>query len=61
MNYCLLGFRPQVPQTHNRGVGQDAQNRLAAVLTTGALMNLSDDCWTPASSFANVAEVAINR
>jgi hypothetical protein len=24
-------------------------------------MNLSDDCWTPDTSFANVVEVAINR
>ena len=26
-----------------------------------ALVNVSDDCWTPANSFANVIEVAINR
>ena len=25
-----------------------------------ALMNVSDDCWTPENSFANVTEVAIN-
>lgn len=29
--------------------------------TAGALMNLSDDCWTATTSFANVVEVAINR
>ena len=45
----------------HRSLIHDAQNRLAALSTTGALMNLSDDCWTPASSFANVIEVAINR
>ncbi|QNJ11656.1 hypothetical protein SynM161_01536 [Synechococcus sp. M16.1] len=25
------------------------------------LMNLGDECWPPAASFANVIEVAINR
>ena len=25
------------------------------------LMNVSDDCWTPDTSFANVIEVAIKR
>ena len=43
----------------HRSLEHDAQNRLAALSTTGALMNLSDDYWTPASSFANVIEVAI--
>ena len=31
------------------------------MLSILALVNVSDDCWTPANSFANVIEVAINR
>ena len=45
----------------HRSLEHDAQDRMAALSTTGALMNLSDDCWTPDTSFANVIEVAINR
>ena len=45
----------------HRSLGHDAQNRLATLSTAGALMNLSDDCWTATTSFANVVEVAINR
>jgi hypothetical protein len=45
----------------HRSLERDAQNRLATLSTAGALMNLSDDCWTPDTSFANVIEVAINR
>ncbi len=45
----------------HRSLEHDAQNRLAALSTTRALMNLSNDCWTPASSFAKLIEVAINR
>ena len=45
----------------HRSLEHDAQNGLAALFTSGALMNLSDDCWTPDTSFANVIEVAINR
>ena len=45
----------------HRSLEHDAQNGLAALFTAGALMNLSDDCWTPDTSFANVIEVAINR
>jgi len=45
----------------HRSLEHDAQNRLAALFTSRALMNLSDDCWTPDTSFANVIEVAINR
>ena len=45
----------------HRSLDHDAQKRLAALSTTDALMNLSDDCWTPAGLFANVIEVAINR
>ena len=45
----------------HRSLEHDAQNGLATLSTAGALMNLSDDCWTPDTSFANVIEVAINR
>ena len=45
----------------HRSLEHDAQNRLATLSTAGALMNLSDDCWTATTSFANVVEVAINR
>ena len=45
----------------HRSLEHDAQNGLAALFTSRALMNLSDDCWTPDTSFANVIEVAINR
>ena len=45
----------------HRSLEHDAQNRLAALSTTGALMNLGDDCWTASTYFANVIEVAINR
>ena len=45
----------------HRSLEHDAQNRLATLSTAGALMNLSDDCWTATTSFANVGEVAINR
>ena len=45
----------------HRSLEHDAQNRLATLSAAGALMNLSDDCWTATTSFANVVEVAINR
>ena len=45
----------------HRSLEHDAQNRLAKLSTAGALMNLSDDCWTDTTSFANVIKVAINR
>ena len=45
----------------HRSLEHDAQNGLAALFTSSALMNLSDDCWTPDTSFANVIEVAIKR
>ena len=45
----------------HRSLEHDAQNRLATLSTAGALMNLSDDCWTDTTSFANVIKVAINR
>ena len=45
----------------HRSLEHDAQNGLAALFTSRALMNLSDDCWTPDTSFANVIKVAINR
>ena len=45
----------------HRSLEHDAQNGLAALFTSRALMNLSDDCWTLDTSFANVIEVAINR
>ena len=41
----------------HRSLEHDAQNRLATLSTAGALMNLSDDCWTATTSFANVVEV----
>ena len=43
----------------HRNLELDAQNRLAALFTAGTVMNLSDDCWTVTTSFANVIEVAI--
>ena len=45
----------------HRSLERDAQNRLATLSTAGALMNLGDECWTPAASLASVVEVAINR
>ena len=45
----------------HRNLEHDAQNRLAALSTTGSLMNLGDDCWTVNTYFANLIQVAINR
>ena len=45
----------------HRSLEHDVQNRLAMLSAAHTLMNLSDDCWTPAPSFAKVIEVAINR
>ena len=58
-----------IPETRRRmlrhnaleGGADDAEDGLATLSTAGALMNLSDDCWTATTSFANVVEVAINR
>ena len=45
----------------DRSLEHDAENRLATLSPAGVLMNLSDDCWTPDTAFANVIAVTFSR
>tara|TARA_B100001778_G_scaffold258874_1_gene219172 strand:+ start:158 stop:376 length:219 start_codon:yes stop_codon:yes gene_type:complete len=47
------------PQRH-RSVEHDAQDRLAALFPSRALMNVNDKYWTKTTASAKVAKVTMN-